>query len=72
MSILTVKVIMKTFEEMLEEMPFDKITVLELTKRCEISHNTFYYHFQDIYELLGEWLRQALSLIHISEPTRPY
>ncbi|MGN0673626.1 MAG: TetR/AcrR family transcriptional regulator [Anaerovoracaceae bacterium] len=59
MSMLTMKVIMKTFEEMLEEMPFDKITVLELAKRCEISHNTFYYHYQDIYELLDEWLRQA-------------
>lgn len=70
MSILTVKVIMKTFEEMLEEMPFDKITVLELTKRCEIGHNTFYYHFQDIYELLGEWLRQAgeAILMELDDP----
>ena len=47
MSMLTMKTIMQTFSEMIEEMPFDKITVLALVKRCEINHNTFYYHFQD-------------------------
>ncbi len=60
MALLTQKVIMKTFREMLEEMPFDKITVSALVKRCEISSNTFYYHYQDIYELLSVWLRTAL------------
>ena len=54
MSMLTMKTIMRTFGEMIEEMPFDKITVLSLVERCEISHNTFYYHFQDIYDLV-EW-----------------
>lgn len=54
MSMLTMKTIMQTFSEMIEEMPFDKITVLALVKRCEINHNTFYYHFQDLYELLDK------------------
>lgn len=44
--------IMQTFEAMLVEMPFDKITVTALVSRCEISSNTFYYHFSDIYDLL--------------------
>ena len=57
MSMLTMKTIMRTFGEMIEEMPFDKITVLSLVERCEISHNTFYYHFQDIYELLDAWIQ---------------
>lgn len=52
----TMKTIMKNFEEMLVEMPFNKITVSALVKKCEISSNTFYYHFRDIYELLGAWL----------------
>lgn len=47
--------IVRTFEDMLEEMPFDKITVQGLTKRCDISPNTFYYHYEDIYELLRQW-----------------
>lgn len=57
MSMLTMKTIMQTFSEMIEEMPFDKITVLALVKRCEINHNTFYYHFQDLYELLDKWIQ---------------
>lgn len=41
----TVKAIMENFEEMLVEMPFNKVTVSALVARCEISSNTFYYHF---------------------------
>ena len=41
----TEKAIRQTFQDMLTEMPFDKITVTELVKRCEISPNTFYYHY---------------------------
>ena len=52
--------IMNTFTEMINEMPFDKITVSELVRRCNISPNTFYYHYKDIYELLGEWLKEGL------------
>ena len=52
MALYTQKAIMRTFQQMLEEMPFDKITVSALVRRCEISPNTFYYHYQDIYDLL--------------------
>ena len=51
----TKKIIMQTFEEMLEEFPFGKITVSALVSRCEISSNTFYYHFKDIYDLV-DWI----------------
>lgn len=52
----TKKIILHTFEEMLDEMPFGKITVSALVARCEISSNTFYYHFKDIFDLLEFWL----------------
>lgn len=52
----TIKAIMQNFEEMLIEMPFSKVTVSALVERCEISSNTFYYHFRDIYKLLDRWL----------------
>lgn len=52
----TKKAIMKNFEDMLREMPFEKITVSQIVARCEISPNTFYYHYKDIYDLLGAWL----------------
>ncbi len=52
----TQKAILHTFEEMLEAMPFDKITVSAIVAKCQISSNTFYYHFRDIYDLLNVWL----------------
>lgn len=61
MAKLTQKTILATFEAMLREMPFDKITVSALVARCEISSNTFYYHYQDIYDLLNRWLDLKLS-----------
>ena len=51
MALYTQKAILRAFGEMLEEMPFDKITVTALVKRCDISSNTFYYHYRDIYDL---------------------
>ena len=52
----TERIIMETFRQMLEEMPFYKISVSALVKRCGISPNTFYYHYEDIYDLLEKWL----------------
>lgn len=54
----TRKAILNNFEQMLEEMPFDKLTVSALVVRCDISSNTFYYHFRDIYDLLDTWLAE--------------
>lgn len=58
---LTKNAILQAFQELLEEVPFNKITVSMLVKRCGIHHNTFYYHYQDIYQLLGEWMTQELA-----------
>ena len=49
------------FQEMLIEMPFDQIKVSTLTRRCEISPNTFYYHYRDIHDLLDAWLRERVD-----------
>lgn len=54
----TQRAILQTFENMLVEMPFEKITVSAIVVRCEISSNTFYYHFRDIYDLLDVWLKK--------------
>lgn len=65
----TKKAILMTFQEMLLKLPFDKITVSAIVARCEISSNTFYYHFHDIYDLLNAWLllRQEKYLAMIDE-----
>lgn len=50
----TQTLILKTFENMLERMPMEKITVTALIKECNIGRNTFYYHYEDIYALLND------------------
>lgn len=54
----TKKALMLTFEQMLYEQYFDRITVLALVQRCGVSPNTFYYHYDDIYALLEAWLEE--------------
>lgn len=63
MSNFTKKEIIKTFVELLNEKPFDKITIKEITERCKINRNTFYYHFQDIYNVLEELLREETNKV---------
>ena len=58
----TKKAIFNAFEELLLEKPFDKITVSAIVARSEISANTFYYHFRDIYDLLDQWLDRKKDL----------
>jgi len=43
------------FKELLMEKPLNKITVNDITDKCEINRQTFYYHFHDIFELT-EWI----------------
>lgn len=61
MALYTKKLIMDSFQEMLEEMPFDKITVTALVKRAGVSPNTFYYNYQDIFALLDAWLKRSVE-----------
>ena len=51
---LTKRAITEAFVEVLNEKPLAKITVSDITERCGISRNTFYYHYQDVLALLEE------------------
>ena len=54
MTQFTSKAIEESFIRLLNERPLDKITIKDIVDDCGISRNTFYYHFQDIYDLV-EW-----------------
>ena len=41
-------------KKLLQKKFLDDITVKELVEECEVNRQTFYYHFQDIYDLV-EW-----------------
>lgn len=55
-------------KELMLEKPLDKITIQELTSRCGMRRQNFYYHFEDVYDLL-RWLFQeeAVSLLQQHE-----
>lgn len=54
MSDFTKPAIMDSFIRLSKQMPIDKITVTKIAKECGINRNTFYYHYQDVYDLLEE------------------
>ncbi|MCR5207818.1 MAG: TetR family transcriptional regulator, partial [Eubacterium sp.] len=42
-------------KELMNSKTFDRITVSDITDKCGVHRQTFYYHFQDRYELL-DWI----------------
>lgn len=60
----TKKIIKDAFWELLEEKPYNKITVRDIVNRCCVNRNTFYYYFQDIPTLMGdsieEWIDEVI------------
>lgn len=55
MSVITKKALAASLKKLMEKKPIDKITIKDIVKDCEVNRQTFYYHFQDIYDLL-EWI----------------
>ncbi|OAB42234.1 TetR/AcrR family transcriptional regulator [Paenibacillus glacialis] len=64
MSVITKKALAASLKEMMGRLSLDKITVKDLVADCGVNRQTFYYHFQDIYDLL-DWIykREALDSI---------
>lgn len=54
MSNITKRALATALKELLAQNPLDKITIQNLVDTAEVSRKTFYYHFEDIYDLL-EW-----------------
>lgn len=57
MSKYTRRAIVEAFMKLLQNKSLDKITVKEIIELAEINRNTFYYYFQDIYDLLENVFR---------------
>ena len=57
-SLKTKKSLCNALKKVMKHKPFSKITISELIRECEINRKTFYYHFEDIYDLLKWMLEQ--------------
>ncbi|UNK17008.1 TetR/AcrR family transcriptional regulator [Paenibacillus sp. N3/727] len=65
MSGLTKKALSSSLKAMMERSSLDKITVKDLVADCGVNRQTFYYHFQDVYDLLG-WIYKTEAIDSIS------
>lgn len=66
--IRTRKLIMDSFITLSEEKDFKDITVKDITAEAMINRATFYYHFEDIYDLLEKALSEVL-LVNLNSDT---
>ena len=55
MALATKRLLADSLKELLERKTLDKITVKEIVEHCGVNRQTFYYNFQDIYDLI-EWI----------------
>ena len=53
MSQITKRALEQSLKNLLQQKPLSKITISDITEDCGISRMTFYYHFKDIYDLVG-------------------
>ena len=58
MSSSTKEALGAALKKMMAVKPIDKITVKDLVEICGVNRQTFYYHFDDVYDLL-EWVFEA-------------
>lgn len=63
---ITKQALASAFKELLEETPFEKISVGSICERCGMNRKSFYYHFKDKYELVT-WIYDMEFLSVVKE-----
>ncbi|MDP4119948.1 MAG: dihydroxyacetone kinase transcriptional activator DhaS [Bacillota bacterium] len=63
-SIITKKALSTALKELMKRKSFDRITVEDITNQCGLNRQTFYYHFQDKYDLIN-WIyyNEAIAIL---------
>jgi AcrR family transcriptional regulator len=69
MSNFTTRAIKEAFLELLFKKSIDQITIKDITSRCGVSRNTFYYHYEDITALLEEIMKGEVDELIKKYPT---
>ena len=68
MSNLTENAIRSSFIKLLDKKPLKQITVRSIVEDCGINRNTFYYHFQDIPDLVEHILKDDVDNLILKNP----
>lgn len=59
----TKNLIKKEFMILLDDKTLDNITVTELAKKCNIERKTFYYHYENLEQLIKEIFESELDIV---------
>lgn len=59
----TKDLIKKEFMKLLDKKKLDKITVTELAQKCQIERKTFYYHYENLEQLIKVIFESELDVI---------
>lgn len=59
----TEDLIKKEFMNLLDKKTLNKITVTELAKKCDIERKTFYYHYENLEQLIKEIFESELDVV---------
>lgn len=62
----TKQILAESLKDLMKKMPLEKISVSDIVEHAEIGRNTFYYHFQDKYDLVN-WIFQSESARFFAE-----
>lgn len=62
---ITKKAIADGFKRLMKEKRFEKITISDIAKECHLNRQTFYYHFQDKYELVN-WIYYNEAIVGLT------
>ncbi len=52
---ITKRALAAALKELMNELPFEKISVAQICEKCDMNRKSFYYHFKDKYDLVN-WI----------------
>ena len=65
----------QSLKKFIKDRPFSKITVQDIVADCNINRNTFYYHFENTYDLLSfvyeQEVKNIVDSFHMANATIP-
>jgi len=64
-------VLQKALVELTIEKGFTEVTVRDIAQRAMVNRSTFYHHYLDKYDLLRQYVDEAIALIHSQEDDPP-
>lgn len=66
MTEMTKEVLANSLKTLMKTKPLSKITIQEIVDNCSLNRHTFYYHFDNIYELLG-WIYKKEAINNLNK-----